>query len=397
MARRPLIALLALLTGFVLWAAWYGQTKGLTRKWRQLVSREFDRIGLDIQFRRLTLSPLHGFVAENVTLTNGDDRSPIATIDRMTLSVDASKALRGKPFLRSLILRGANLRMPLPPPAEATPLELRNLNANLYFPRDTLLVSNATATVHDVDISLRGTLRNLDSAQPQINKTFFVAVASILKAVREIEAERPPTLNFTFQGDLEQPDSIELTGSISGADLKFNAIPIAKLQAQANIHHNRLNLQSLLVADDAGKLEAFGDWENGQPHQFELQSNLSRSTLLAAEAIFPLPVRPLLALSAHPEITLSISQTADEKRSPLFTGRISLPSTKLPGCRPSDLSFSFAIAHSKFAVRDGSFANREERLQFALLKDGSHQELDLPDKLPPSLHILFESLGFKTR
>jgi hypothetical protein len=397
MMRRILTFVLIALTGFLLWAGWYGQTKGFTRKWRQLVAKEFNRVGLDIRFKRLTLSPLNGFVAEDVTLTAGESRLPFATINRMTLSVDASKALRGKPFLRSLILRGAQLRMPLPPPAEATPLELRDLNANLYLPRDTLVVSNASASVHNVDVSLRGSLRNLDSAGASVDRNSLAAIAGALNIVREIEAERSPSLAITFSGDLEQPDSVEFSATFAGSDFRFRNAHINSAHADASLHRNRINLQAVSVTDDTGKLEAFGDWENGHPQRVELQSTLSRRSLQATETLIPPTARTLLALSPNPTIFLSIAPEPEQASTPILTGRATFPATRLPGTRQGDLSFTFAITPEKSAVRDGLFNTKDEQFVFAFLKEGDKCQSEIPNPIPLSLRLLFEAVGLKTR
>ncbi len=397
MTRRVLTSILTVLIGFVLWAGWYGQTKGFTRKWRQLVAKEFDRVGLDIRFRRLTLSPLSGFVAEDVTLTSGENRLPVATINRMTLSVDASRALRGKPFLRSLILRGAQLRMPLPPPAEATPLELRDLNANLYFPRNTLLVSNASASVHNVELSLRGSLRNLDSALPTVDGTFLNAIAGALNIVREIEAERSPSFALTFSGDLERPDSVEISATFIGSDFRFKGAPIKTAQADASLQRNRMNVRSLLVTDDDGKLEAFGDWENGQAQRVELQSTLSRNSLQAAEPLLPSAARTLLSLSSRPTISIAIAPEPESSGPPILTGRVAFPATRLPGTSPGDLSFSFAIASEKTSIRNGSFTTKDDIFEFAFLKEADICHSEIPTPLPISLRLLFEAVGLKSR
>jgi hypothetical protein len=397
MMRRILTVALIALTGFLLWAGWYGQTKGFTRKWRQLVAKEFNRVGLDIRFKRLTLSPLNGFVAEDVTLTAGESRLPFATINRMTLSVDASKALRGKPFLRSLILRGAHLRMPLPPPAQATPLELRDLDANLYFPRNTLLISNASASVHNVDVSLRGSLRNLDSVAPSIDPNSLAAIAGLLNVVREIEAERSPSLSLTFSGDLDQPDSIEFSATFSGSDFRFRNAPITGARADASLHRNRINLHALSVADDTGKLEAFGDWEDGRPIRVELQSTLSRKSLQATEPFVPAVAKTLLSLSPNPALSLSIAPEPEHSTFPILSGRASFPATRLPGTRQGDLAFTFAISPEKTAIHDGRFTTKEEQFSFAFLKEGDSCHSDVPTPLPLSLRLLFEAVGLKPR
>ena len=55
-----------LMLGFLAWGAYYVCNHGFSRHWRVRVSEEFRRRGLDLYVRRITLDPIHGFVARDV-------------------------------------------------------------------------------------------------------------------------------------------------------------------------------------------------------------------------------------------------------------------------------------------------------------------------------------------
>src|SRR3954468_2429449 len=98
--RRLAIAFLAVLFLALGWGVFYICTKGFTRSWRQLITAEFERRGLEISLRRLTLDPLRGLVAEEVRLLDVNDRHRVlATVNEMELGVNYAGALRGKTFL----------------------------------------------------------------------------------------------------------------------------------------------------------------------------------------------------------------------------------------------------------------------------------------------------------
>jgi len=58
-SRRILQIIVLLLVGVMLWAAWYGAKRGLTRNWRERVFAEFRAQGIEITFKKLTADALH--------------------------------------------------------------------------------------------------------------------------------------------------------------------------------------------------------------------------------------------------------------------------------------------------------------------------------------------------
>ena len=109
--RLVLLAALVL----VIWAGWYVYRKGFTKKWRQFVSAEFRKRGVEISFSRLTLDPVHGLVARDVVIVDTKDHKKLAVINRIALDINFNNFLRGKPFLKGLDLRDARLSLPLDP------------------------------------------------------------------------------------------------------------------------------------------------------------------------------------------------------------------------------------------------------------------------------------------
>jgi hypothetical protein len=80
-----------LLAAGALWIGWYAGSHGFSRKWRELVTKEFHKRGVEIYMHRLTLDPLRGLVAREVFISNPrTPRKRLAVIDRIALDINYS-------------------------------------------------------------------------------------------------------------------------------------------------------------------------------------------------------------------------------------------------------------------------------------------------------------------
>src|SRR5215218_6622027 len=105
---------MAVLFGAAIASVWYVCTKGFTRSWRRLIAAEFEKRGMEISLRRLTLDPFRGLVPQEVKLLDANDRRRVlATVDEMELAVNYAGAFRGEAFLDSVDLIDARLSLPL--------------------------------------------------------------------------------------------------------------------------------------------------------------------------------------------------------------------------------------------------------------------------------------------
>src|SRR4051794_37638637 len=109
-----IVALLAIAT--LVWAGWYASNKGFTRKWREEISREFRKRGVEVSIKRLTLDPFEGLVARDVRIVDKKDSNKFhAVISRIVLDINYANLLQREPFLNAITLRDANLTLPINP------------------------------------------------------------------------------------------------------------------------------------------------------------------------------------------------------------------------------------------------------------------------------------------
>src|SRR6516165_7866792 len=94
LAKWPL---LALLFAALCWGSWYVYDKGFGKRWRWTLAKEFERYGLVITARRLTLDPFHGLIAErsrSSILKAGRRSWPKSAISRSILTMRTCSSMR---------------------------------------------------------------------------------------------------------------------------------------------------------------------------------------------------------------------------------------------------------------------------------------------------------------
>jgi hypothetical protein len=160
--RRSVLIFLALLFAVLLAAAWYASDKGFTKKWRQFVTSEFRKRGLEISLRRLNLVPFRGIVARDVRLYDARDRSrTLAVIDEMLLVINYANLLQGKTFVDALELRDATLALPLDPENRRSQrVEISQLSGRLFLPPQQIYLSRLEAQLYGMHVTASGRLIN---------------------------------------------------------------------------------------------------------------------------------------------------------------------------------------------------------------------------------------------
>ncbi len=166
--RVTVLLALAVLGGF-LWAGWYVYYRGFTRKWRAQLAAELRSRGLDFSASRLTLDPFNGLVAEKAQLYLLDERhTHLMSIGRAAVDIDFLKLIQKKPFLNSLDLRGAQLRVPVDLGDRNGPetFLLRHFQAKLIFLPGEVQITQAEGKLRGIQISLSGSLLHPESFTP---------------------------------------------------------------------------------------------------------------------------------------------------------------------------------------------------------------------------------------
>src|SRR6202045_4662584 len=93
---------------------WYLAKKGFGRHWRNRITEELRKHGVEARIRRLTLDPFRGLVAKDVRIFDYKKReNTIAVVSEIALDINYAALLHHQPFLNALDIRNAQVSLPL--------------------------------------------------------------------------------------------------------------------------------------------------------------------------------------------------------------------------------------------------------------------------------------------
>jgi hypothetical protein len=291
--RRVLLALFALLLAALVGMGWYAYDKGFTRKWRDEVSAEFRKRGVEVSLRRLTLDPLRGLVAKELKVFDArDHRRLLAVIDEVQLGVNYANLARGRTFLDTLDLRDATLALPVDPKEpQGAKIEVSRLNARLFLPPQQIYLAHAEAEVFGILISASGRLINPQVFRPAAGTSGAPGplATRIIEEVKALSFDgAPPVISLTFSGDFAEPEKIAVDLALWGERLRRQNYSIKSLYLAANYRDGVVDLKQLTATDAAGSLRANGSYRiDTREAELSLRSALDLQALAAAFRLAP--------------------------------------------------------------------------------------------------------------
>ncbi len=293
--KHALKASILVMIGLLGWALWYANTKGFTKSWRQRVESEFLKNGIAVDLRRLTLDPVRGLVAKDITIyRSAAALEEVARVSRISLDINFANLLRGGNFLNAVELHNTRLALPIATVAEDRIVEIDDLNARVSFPPGQIRISQVSCNIHGVLITASGTLLLPDDYQPNFSSSDAPADLSWLEPLlTSIEAlEFPagqPTLNVRFSGDLGTIESltVEQASFVSGPFITDD-VRVESVLAELTYREKKLDLKQLQIADERGELLAKGLFRfNQSKGRLQVSSSLDLQPLLARTFDYP--------------------------------------------------------------------------------------------------------------
>ncbi|RFC46362.1 MAG: AsmA-like C-terminal region [Verrucomicrobia bacterium] len=286
--RRPFQILLLLLGATLLWTAWYGAKRGLTRSWRERIFAEFRAQGIEITFKKLTVDPFQGFVAREVAIFDSNDHQRIlAEIDHLTLNIDWSRLIKKRPFVSALELRNARLSLPLNRrDPQSQRLEITRLQARLLMPEKQIRLVHAEARALGLKLRAEGWISN-PSALPESDDS---NTASWLPLVEKTMTEMNsiqwrgelPLLRLQFSGDMSTPGSVSASLNIEAEEFTARGYSMDSFSLSAAWRDGALDLQEIAFEDKSGSLHAVGRWSPSGELEARVESTLDPCKLAAA-------------------------------------------------------------------------------------------------------------------
>ncbi len=292
--RRILKILLLLLCVAVVWAAWYGAKRGLTRNWRERIIAEFRAQGIEITFKKLTADPFHGLVAREVAIFDANDHLRVlAEVDRLSLNIDWSRLIKRRPFVSALELKDARLSLPLDRSnPQSQRLEVSRLQARLLLPEKQIRLVHAEARVLGFKLRAEGWISNASSLASDDGTQSVAWVPYAERALRELRAIQwvgeAPVLKVRFSGDASAPDSFSASLQLETDEFLMQNKAFESISLFATWRDGALELQELSLEDKQGSLRAVGRWVPFGKVEGRIESTLD-PTHLAALAGYPIP------------------------------------------------------------------------------------------------------------
>jgi hypothetical protein len=384
--RRILQLLLLLLCATVLWAAWYGAKRGLTRNWRERIFAEFRAHGIEITFNKLTVDPFQGFVARDVSIFDANDHQRIlAQIDHLTLNIDWSRLIKKRPFVSALELRNARLSLPLDRRnPQSRRLEVNHLQARLLLPEKQVRLVHAQALVLGLKLRAEGWISNpasfLDSDAEK--PTPWLATAE--QAVQELQAiqwrSEPPVVRLQFSGDMSAPDSFSANLRIEADEFTVRNYAMDGFSLSAIWRDNALDLQEISFEDKHGSLHGVGRLTSGGTLEARLESSLDPCLVAAAFGQGPL-LEPL-KFEKRPSIRAHIEGSLNSGAAPRVTGSLDSTGFLWKGERFESLSAVASWEGEKWSVRELALTHKAGSLKADVLRGPQEFRAKLSSNLP---------------
>ncbi len=376
MRRLITRALLLALLLAALWGAWYVNKRGFSESWRNRVEAELLKHGVATNIRRLTLDPVRGLTAQDVSVYRSVERDEeLATISQISLDVNIGNMLRGGNFLNAVDLRHSNLRVPLP---SATGdggtriLDISGLDARIVFPPGQIRVTKLEFSALGVDVAATGTLLmpegfvpNFEGDGGQPSPPWLDTLLDTLSKIQYPDG--PPQLSLEFSGDVSAMDSLRIeSASIECGSMLLDHIQFRALHADLDYEDRKLTLRRLILEDARGSLQAKGylRLDTGQGNA-QILCTLDLQPLLAGTLDFP--ALKELTFFREPRIEAFLSMDRAREHSLKLVGNVSAESVAVRSIVFESFGCQFAWEGPRLLLRNLALVHKSGRLDAQFL------------------------------
>ncbi len=275
--------------GSLIWALWYVNTKGFTKSWRNRVQAEFQKHGIAIDIHRLTLNPVRGLIAKNVTIYRTvAAHDEIAKVSSIRLDINFANLIRGRNFINAVDLSNTRLAIPIATRNQDINLEILDLDARISFPPEQIRVSQVSCKVLGINIIASGTLLLPDDYRPEINEDSeppdLPWLEPLLQSVESLQFPgRQPTLTISFSGDVSSIESITIdNASFISGPIIADKVRVEQVEFYMTYMEKQLELKQMEISDERGELLAKGKFNlDGRKGHIQILSSLDLQPLLA--------------------------------------------------------------------------------------------------------------------
>jgi AsmA-like C-terminal region len=341
----------------------YLQFVGFGEGWRAEVARALGGSGYRVVIGSLTFHPFRGIVAGGVDLFRRDATGrQLARIDRVEVSPNLAKLLRGQVSIDRLGLKNASVTIPFAEDGlQPDSVELRGISADILNGNGQLTISHAEFWFRDLHVTIRGHFLNPEQANsrsepgtPGDIARRAQGIRSVLRVLDRVHfTGAKPTLLVVVHGDLLHPESIaadEIALNVGG--VRFDELTFDRVSVAATFDDGTARLSKLHATGSDGNIQTAGEWSFAQgAGHFHVNGNLNWAPLLvlagrkdlAKEIVFEQP----------PDLEASITAERGEK-GPMFSaiGHVATKGFRVRGMTAKSFSAAAAWKEGRLFVQD---------------------------------------------
>jgi len=381
------------------WTSWYLAKRGFGKEWRDRVSEELHKRGVEASIARLTVDPVRGLIAQNVRIYDFKNReNTLAVISEVALDINYAALLHNKPFLNALDVHGAELTIPNPGASPGAPkTQIKELRAHIYFPPEQIYVSQAEGIFCGLRISATGQLikRNDYKSSDEISDEEWRQRLLLLHRVAD-ELRRfnfpgeGPSLQVKFAGDLSQFETIHAEAALSGERLRRGDYEMSNLSVAADWANHTLQIKQCTWSDSIGNFSGRASWNlRTKAADFQGRSTLDAKRFLDAAGF------PLLAdvtLNSPPLLELSGSADfAPDTPKISVIGRVDVERFSYKTVPLLKLTADFSWDGERAMVRELRLRHESGELRGDLLDAPDDFRLNLESAIDPIIFRAFAS------
>jgi hypothetical protein len=382
------------------WTGWYLAKRGFGKEWRDRVSQELHKRGVEASIQRLTLDPVRGLIAQNVRIYDFKNReNTLAVISEVALDINYGALLHHQPFLNALDVRGAELTIPNPNAVPGAPkTQIKELRAHVYFPPEQIYVSQAEGIFCGLRISATGQLIKRSDYKPSGEmseeelRQRLLLVHQVADELRRFSFPGElPTLQVKFAGDLSQFETVHAEATLAGERLRRGDYEMANLSVAAEWANQTLDVTQCSWTDNLGSFSGRASWSREtRTADFQGRSTLDAKRFLEA-AGFP----QLLAdvtLNSPPLVELSgAANFATDKAKISVIGRLAVERFSYKTVPFLKLTGDFSWDGERGMIRELRLRHESGELRGDLLDGPNDFRLTLESGIDPIVFRAFTS------
>lgn len=385
--------IVVILGAALLGGGWYLAKKGFGRHWRNQITQELRKHGVEARIRRLTLDPFRGLVARDVRIFDYKKReNTLAVISEIALDINYAALLHHQPFLNAVDIRNAQVSLPLERvERKIDKAQLKNFRAHVYFPPEQIYVSQAEGIFCGVRISATGQLikrENYQPSPPLTEEQWQKRLSILRRIVTELQQfsfpRSRPSLQFKFTGDVAQLENARVEATLRGELLRRGKYEMRDLFGAVEWSNQQLNVAQFEWKDGAGSFSGHASWSRQTgAAEFQARSDIELKTFL--ESLGFVEVVREITFNTAPVIEFSGSANFGEGKPRLkILGHAKIGDFAYRALPLSDLSADFSWDGERTLLRDVRVRSQEGELTADLFEAPDDFRLNIESTINPA-------------